>query len=90
MIIALAAGVSMAAWCGSATAQGVELYVGPSYDPYYGYSAYGYGDYYYGPRVYGYRYEPDERHLRPPENYRPGSTRWWRQMDRFGRGGHQD
>ena len=35
-----------------------------------------------GPRVYGYYAHPR------PEAYRTGSTRWWREMDYEGRGGH--
>lgn len=88
----LAAGLSMAAWAGSASAQGVgvDLYVGPpaTYDPYYDdYRGYGYS---YGPRVYGYYGERNERHLRQPEEYRTGSRRWWKQMERAGRSGHQE
>ena len=49
---AVAAGLGIAST--SATAQGVGIYVGPSYErDYY----YGYGprvEYHYGPRVYGY------------------------------------
>ncbi len=89
ILTALTASVSMAAWCGTASAQGVEVYVGPSaaYDD-YDYRSY--RDYSYGPRVYGYYYDRDQRHLRQPEDYRTGSKRWWKQMDRQGRGGHQD
>ena len=87
IVTAIAASVSMTAWGGSASAQSVELYVGPpSYGPYYrAYRSYG-----YGPRVYGYYYGPSERHLRRPNDYRTGSRGWWRQMDRSGRGGHQE
>lgn len=89
---ALAACVSTASWCGSATAQSVEFYVGPSgsYDRYYDEPAY--RDYSYGPRVYGYYSDDDrnQRHLRQPEDYRTGSKRWWKQMDRTGRGGHTE
>lgn len=47
IILSLAAAtVSMTAWCGSVSAQGAEIYVGPR--------VYGYSDYVYGPRVYGY------------------------------------
>jgi hypothetical protein len=91
IVTGLAASVSMAAWCGSASAQGVgvDLYVGPSaYDGYYDDRSY--SEYRYGPRVYGYYGERDERHLRRPEEYRTGSRRWWKQMDREGRGGQQD
>lgn len=35
-----------------------------------------------GPRVYGYYGRPR------PEAFRTGSTRWWREMDYEGRGGH--
>ncbi len=49
-----------------------------------------YRDYRSGPRVYGYYYDDTPRHLRQPEDYRTGSKRWWKQMDRQGRGGHQD
>ena len=88
IVTLLAAGVSMAAWSGAASAQGVEVYVGPSYGSYY--DAPAYRDYRYGPRVYGYYYDDTPRHLRQPEDYRTGSKRWWKQMDRQGRGGHQD
>ena len=90
IVTILAAGVSMAAWSGVASAQGVgvDLYVGPSYGSYY--DAPAYRDYRYGPRVYGYYYDDTPRHLRQPEDYRTGSKRWWKQMDRQGRGGHQD
>lgn len=83
-----AVAASMAAWCGSASAQsvGVEFYTG-SPQAYYD-TDYGYRDYRYRPR-YGYYYGPGERHLRRPEHYRPGSDRWWKQMDRHGRGGQQ-
>jgi hypothetical protein len=83
----LAAGASLAASGGSASAQvGVEVYVGPpAYGAYYDYPPY--RGYAYGPSVYGYYSEP--RHLRRPEDLRTGSRRWWRQMDRHGRGGHQ-
>jgi hypothetical protein len=88
IVSALAASVSMAAWGGSASAQSVGIYVGPpAYDSYY-YDDY--RDYRSGPRVYGYSYERSGRHLRQPEDYRTGSKRWWKQMDRQGRGGHQD
>ena len=47
IILSLAAAtVSVTAWCGSASAQGVEIYVGPR--------AYGYSDYRYRPRGYDY------------------------------------
>lgn len=89
--VIVAIGLATAAWTGSASAQGVgvDLYVGPTYDRYY-YDAPAYSDYRYGPRVYGYYYENGERHLRQPEEYRTGSKRWWKQMDRTGRGGHQE
>ena len=40
IVTVLAAGVSMAAWCGGASAQGVgvDLYVGPGYGTYNDYS----------------------------------------------------
>ena len=85
---ALAAGVGAAAWCGSASAQvGVEFYVGPSatYDPYYDYRAD--PEYRYGPRVDTYHYGPTYRRDRRPEDYRAGSNRWWKEMDRWGRSG---
>lgn len=42
-----------------------------------------YRNYYgYGHRGYGYR-----NRLGQPEDYRTGSTRWWRSMDRERRGG---
>jgi hypothetical protein len=45
------------------------------------------------PRVYGYRYGPYDYgyHARPrtPESYRPGSSRWWKSMERWGRTGNQ-
>lgn len=92
IVTVLAAGMSMAAWCGGASAQGVgvDLYVGPpaAYDSYYDYPSY--PEYRSGPRVYGYYYDRSERHLRQPEDYRTGSKRWWKQMDRSGRGGHQE
>lgn len=82
---ALAAGVSVAA-CGSASAQsaGVEVYVGPpaAYDAYYDYPAY--REYRYAPRAYGYY---GERRVPKAEDYRTGSNRWWRQMEREGRSG---
>ena len=93
ILTALAGSVSLAAWGGTASAQGVgvDLYVGPpaAYDPYYGdyRGYYGYG---YGPRVYGYYEERNERHLRQPDDYRTGSRRWWKQMERSGRSGHQE
>jgi len=85
---ALAAGVGAAAWCGSASAQvGVEFYVGPSatYDPYYDYRAD--PEYRYGPRDYAYHHGPTYRRDRRPEDYRAGSNRWWKEMDRWGRSG---
>ena len=91
IVTGLAAGVSLAAWCGTASAQGVgvDVYVGPrAYDGYYDTPSY--SEYGYGPRVYGYSSDRDERHLRRPEEYRTGSRRWWKQMDREGRGGQQD
>ncbi len=90
IVTVLAAGVSMAAWCGGASAQGVgvDLYVGPGYGTYNDYRDH--RDYRSGPRVYGYYYDDTPRHLRQPEDYRTGSKRWWKQMDRQGRGGHQD
>jgi hypothetical protein len=62
ILAAAVASISAASWCGSASAQGVEIYVGPptTYDPYYGYPAN--REYRHGPRVYGYArrsYEPD-------------------------------
>ena len=45
------------------------------------------------PRVYGYYYGPypedahDYRHPRRPESYRPGSQRWWKSMEQWGRTG---
>ena len=92
IVTGLAASASLAAWCGTASAQGVgvDLYVGPpAYDGYY-YDYPSYTEYRYGPRVYGYYAERDERHLRRPEEFRTGSRRWWKQMDREGRGGQQD
>ena len=91
IVTGLAASVSLAAWCGTASAQGVgvDLYVGPPvYDGYYDDRSY--SEYRYGPRVYGYSSERYERHLRSPEEYRTGSRRWWKQMDRQGRGGQQE
>ena len=85
----VAAGASLAVWSGSASAQGVEVYVGPGpvYDD-YGYRGYrGYG---YGPRAYGYRSYDGGGYYRRPESYRYGSKGWWRQMDRNNRGGHTD
>ena len=58
IVTGLAASVSLAAWCGTASAQGVgvDLYVGPpAYDGYYDYPSY--SEYRYGPRVYGYTSE---------------------------------
>lgn len=93
IMTAVAACAGSAIWSGAASAQGVELYVGPP-------AAYGYynnDDYYhlgysYGPRVYGYYNDgPSGRgYYRDPDNYRSGSKRWWQQMDRNGRGGHQN
>lgn len=90
LLTALAAGLSMGATFTGASAQSVELYVGPpaAYDSYYDYGAY--PTYGYGPRVYGYYYGANDRHLRQPEDYRTGSKRWWKQMDRTGRGGQQN
>ena len=89
ILTAMAASVGTAAWCGSAFAQvGVEFYVGPSatYDAYYDYPAD--PEYRYGPRAYGYQYGPTyRRDLRRPEDYRAGSNRWWKEMDRQGRSG---
>ncbi len=88
IVTGLAASVSLAAWCGTASAQGVgvDVYVGPrAYDGYYDYPSY--SGYRSGPRVYGYYTGRDERHLRRPEDYRTGSRRWWKQMEREGRGG---
>lgn len=92
IMTAVAAVAGAAAFTSAATAQGVELYVGPS-------AAYGYyydDDYYhrgysYGPRVYGYYNDgySGRGYYRDPDNYRTGSSRWWQQMDRQGRGGHQ-
>jgi hypothetical protein len=87
IIVTVTAAISgMAGWSASASAQSVEIYVGPpaAYDTYYDYRPY--RSYYYAPPAYGYSYRRD-RHLDPPEYYRPGSRRWWRQMDRTGRGG---
>jgi hypothetical protein len=86
----LAASAGVAAWCSTASAQGVgvDVYVGPSYDRYYSeYPAY--RRYYYAPPAYGYYYRRGD-YFERPEHYRYGSRRWWRQMDRAGRGGHQD
>jgi hypothetical protein len=56
ILTAAAASVSLAAWCGSASAQSIGS--PSSYDPYfYGYSGnggYGYNPRAYSPRVYGY------------------------------------
>lgn len=42
----------------------------------------------YGYRAYGYGPGPYYRWGRPrPEDFRTGSTEWWRAMDREGRGG---
>jgi hypothetical protein len=49
------------------------------------------------PRVYGYYYDPyDEgppayrsRRPNPPEAYWPGTERWWKSMDEWGRAGNQ-
>jgi len=88
ILAAMAASAGMAVWCGSASAQGVgvEFYAGPpaAYDRYDDYPAY--REYRYRPRGYGYY---SERDLRKPEHYRPGSNRWWKEMDRDGRGGQQ-
>ena len=87
----VAASASVAAWCGTASAQGVgvDVYAGPGYDRYdYGYPAY--RGYYYGPPAYGYTYSRRGYYFERPEHYYTGSRRWWRQMDRNGRGGHQD
>src|SRR3954454_10255253 len=43
------------------------------------------GGYGYRGRAYGYRRRYHEVGI--PENYRTGSKRWWREMDRQGRGG---
>lgn len=88
IIAALAIGAGMAAWSDRAHAQSVEFYVGPSatYDRYYDYPAY--GGYYYAPPAYSYDYRRGGYYERP-SNYRYGTKRWWEQMDRNGRGGHQ-
>jgi hypothetical protein len=47
-----------------------------------------------GPRVYGYYYGPypeveDDYYVHPrrPESFPPGSQRWWKSMERWGRSG---
>jgi hypothetical protein len=50
-----------------------------------------------GPQVYGYysapydEYRPYYRSARPnpPEAYHPGSRRWWKSMEAWGRSGNQ-
>ena len=87
IVIALAALAGMAGWGTAASAQSVEFYVGPSaYDRYY-YDYPASRSYYYSAPHYWY--DGRSGYYERPEHYRPGSKRWWRQMDRNGRGGHQ-
>jgi hypothetical protein len=82
MFVSLAAlTVSVGAWCGSASAQGVgvEIYAGP---PVYA-DDYTYSEYRYGPRVYGYTrrdYQPAEVEVevvRPSWSGGCGEFRYW-------------
>ena len=69
IILSLAAAtVSVTAWCGSASAQGVKIYVGPR--------AYEYSDYRYRPRGYDYT----RRHYNTEAEFEGGLSRSIRRL----------